>query len=364
VNGVCYNTLTEAIANADGGEVTLLKDVSRGEALAITTDVTINFNGFSYTVLTPVEGTQAAVTIAKDITVRFKGQGRLINRAGNAKLFAMMIYNMGTLIIDEMTVDGTYLEAIDMDVYTIKNTKHGTLLINSGAVTTSGLAYRFSVNMFGSVTKAPGAQAVAPGGYHWNEEGKPENHSYDNVFVVGATLNSYGYTKHKCECGNWYGSDYYSFGRGVATVGEYYYRSVQQAINAADGQPVVLLKDLSGNALTIRKDTVLNLAGFTYTANVPVEGTSTAVLIESGATLTLTGDGKLAARAANKNSFASLILNEGSLKLNGVTLDGTNLDKNESSFVVLNKGTVSGESNATITLNNSGTAYGIYNYVA
>jgi hypothetical protein len=114
VDGYKYATLAEAIANANGKTVVLLKNVRYADAIVIESgNVTIDFNGFWYEVSKHVEG--AALVIRKGATVT------LINSKGydaNCRLavaydqyadFNCLVKNAGTLNVSNIRLNGANL---------------------------------------------------------------------------------------------------------------------------------------------------------------------------------------------------------------------------------------------------------------
>ena len=109
-----FATLAEAVkaANAMNTEETVVIDLqmsARGEALTITKNITINFNGKTYTV-SETDGPSAAVTIEDGVTLTLIG-GTLGSRveAGQEEKFDTLILNKGTLNANNMTLRGNYL---------------------------------------------------------------------------------------------------------------------------------------------------------------------------------------------------------------------------------------------------------------
>lgn len=114
-----YATLAAAIAAAQDGEtITLLKDCSGGGLFIgpnkFTTDLIINFGGFTYTVTTPVGSTNTVNQAlhfeqGNKITLT-NGAIKMTTDATALTAFEMFMQNYGTLIIDGMTIDGTGIE--------------------------------------------------------------------------------------------------------------------------------------------------------------------------------------------------------------------------------------------------------------
>jgi len=114
--GTQYETLTEALSHAADGETIKLLDNCSGGGLFIgpnkfTTGLTIDFNSFTYTVNTPV-GSSSTVNQAlhfekgNKITLK-NGAINMTDDDTELAAFQMFMQNYGTLIIDEMAIDGT-----------------------------------------------------------------------------------------------------------------------------------------------------------------------------------------------------------------------------------------------------------------
>lgn len=133
-----YTTLAAAVdaATVENNTVTLLRDVE-GSGVVIDKDVTIDFGGFIYTFNegvgstgTPSNGFQ----ILKDNEVTLKNGTLQVSSEENvAKTFYTIIQNYANLTVEDMTLDGTYLDkwsSTDGDSYVVS--------INSGSVNITG----------------------------------------------------------------------------------------------------------------------------------------------------------------------------------------------------------------------------------
>ena len=133
-----YTTLAAAVdaATVENNTVTLLRDVE-GSGVVIDKDVTIDFSGFIYTFNegvgstgTPSNGFQ----ILKDNEVTLKNGTLQVSSEENvAKTFYTIIQNYANLTVEDMTLDGTYLDkwsSTDGDSYVVS--------INSGSVNITG----------------------------------------------------------------------------------------------------------------------------------------------------------------------------------------------------------------------------------
>ena len=130
-----YETLAEAVESAEAGAtVTLLKD-AEGTGVVINKNITIDFNGKTYTFNEGVgsTGTKSnGFQILAGNTVTLKNG--VLNVAENAKEdFYILVQNYANLTVENMNLDGTNLDkwsATDGDSY--------TLSINSGSVNITG----------------------------------------------------------------------------------------------------------------------------------------------------------------------------------------------------------------------------------
>lgn len=131
---VGYATLAEAVASKYGNEITLLKDVE-GAGVVINKDVTIDFNGKTYTFTEGVgsTGTESnGFQILKENDVVLKN-GTLNVAAEAADKFYILVQNYANLTVADMKLDGTNLDkwsATDGDSYVLSN--------NSGEVLITG----------------------------------------------------------------------------------------------------------------------------------------------------------------------------------------------------------------------------------
>ena len=120
-----YETLAAAIASAnDGQTITLLNNCSGGGLFIgpnkfASTGLTIDFGGFTYTVTTPV-GSSSTVNQAlhfengNKITLT-NGAINMTNDATALAAFEMFMQNYGTLIVDDMNIDGTGIAVATYD---------------------------------------------------------------------------------------------------------------------------------------------------------------------------------------------------------------------------------------------------------
>ena len=140
------------------------------------------------------------------------------------------------------------------------------------------------------------------------------------------------------------------------------FTSLQAAYNnvAADGT-ITILNSVEGPGLVINKNVTIDFAGFTYTLNEGVGSTGTetnGLQILNGNTVVLK-NGTLNVAESAKAKFYILVQNYANLTVDGMKLDGTNLDKysgtdGDSYALSNNSGTVEIKGATEIIANNEG----------
>lgn len=138
VNGTTYSTLQAAYAAAnDGDTITMTGDVTGG-GLTVDKDITIDFGGYTYTLVDPAVGSTGTTTLGfqllKDNNVTMKnGTVQVADEA--EEYFAMLIQNYANLTLTDMYLDGTNLDR----GYTVKDYEYSyTVSNNSGTVNING----------------------------------------------------------------------------------------------------------------------------------------------------------------------------------------------------------------------------------
>ena len=147
----------------------------------------------------------------------------------------------------------------------------------------------------------------------------------------------------------------------VAMIGEKYYATLAEAVVAAQaGETVTVLRDATGAGVVINKNVTIDFADFTYSLNEPVGSSNTVsngLQILAGNNVTLmNGTLKVADDAANK--FYILVQNYANLTVEGMILEGENLDKysftDGDSYVLSNNSGNVNIINTTIKANSDG----------
>ena len=146
-----YETLAEAVAAAKSGDtITLLQDCSgNGIQIPSGSDLTIDFNGFTYTIDGESVGSTGTKTSAfqllKDSDITFKN-GTLTS--STAKL---LIQNYANLTLDNMVLDGSELAGTAPYPYTL-STNNGETLIKDTTIIGKDSGNAFDVCSFSPYT--------------------------------------------------------------------------------------------------------------------------------------------------------------------------------------------------------------------
>ncbi|MBQ8432232.1 MAG: right-handed parallel beta-helix repeat-containing protein, partial [Clostridia bacterium] len=101
VNGINYKTFADALAAAKAGDTIILIADIEDAGFAIDKSITIDFNGYTYTVTAPVAGTDGIV-IKSGVNVTLKN-GTITN--GASDIYAL-IQNFANLTVEDMTIRG------------------------------------------------------------------------------------------------------------------------------------------------------------------------------------------------------------------------------------------------------------------
>ena len=350
INGVGYSTLQAAINAAEFGQtVKLLKNISRDTTIIIPTgkDLTIDFNGFSYTVVYVIDGAVLVVEEGAEVELTdSKGGSYLKVEYAAWQQFMSVIKNNGELTLGLLTLNGNNLhnagsagiinngDLIMTDYATVLVAKTATHLQNNGNV----------------------YKKVDTNSYHWTAEGKMELHEYEST-QVAATAYEAAHILHKCSCGHSYKSGYTGDKLTAAvknlTTGAGYY-TLQEAINAAKaGETIQLQKDfrnITGIVIPGDKDVTIDFNGHYYTVNNAADGS--ALVVEEGATVKLTnlrGSAYIKVEYAAWEQFMSVIKNNGKLTIENVTLNGANLN-NTGSAAIINNGELTLNAGAEVSV--------------
>ena len=410
VDGVEYPTLAEAVAAvADGGTVTLLKSATGGavgtfkgakEGQIEAKSFTIDFGGYTYTVTNPAVGSTG-----------YESQAFHLERSGSddenhkvtfkngtittAENFGgrMLIQNYCDLTLENMTIIGdSKISYVISNNFGSLTAKGNTVIkaadgkvafdlwygMDKNGLYDNGVSVTFGTDFTGSVTGKIeyGAHSRVPSNSNWKDKARltiangnfattfVDSNNNDgvapedfNITITGGTFTSdvSAYVPN----GYIYNSETKTVEplgetNAVAKVGENYYKTLAEAINAAsDGATITLLKDaettveLSFTNKAITLDLNGKTVSGTFTDNFSV--------IEAGADASLTvqdtsvaGTGKIASNryGISARDGGALIVKSGTIESEYAPLSGNNTTGNMN-FTV-NGGTLTAKSGPAI----------------
>lgn len=329
-----YESLSDAFSQ--GGEITLLKDVTITTTLNVTNEVVLNLNGKTLTGA-PEEAKVYSVikNTGKLIINDNVGSGKILcdhKLTGSTGYAVNTILNSGTLIINGGTIENKSTASNQIG-YAVDNnsTSYNTaLVINGGNITASGSNYYDGIRLFCNNLTAENSVTVNGGNVSsiWLQnpsDGTTERNTKDvkgAVSITGGNVNalylepsasfsasvtgghvgniSYFETSEGrdltgfisggtfgfdptatdfladgCIINNSTANTWVVYAEAAAKVGDVLYGSLADAIAAAtDGQEVNLLKDISGSGIIIDKSILVDFCGYTYTLTEPPVGSS------------------------------------------------------------------------------------------
>ena len=329
-----YESLSDAFAQ--GGEITLLKDVTITTTLNVTSEVVLNLNGKTLTGAPEEAKVYSVIKNTGKLTINDNvGNGKILcdhKLTGSTGYAVNTILNSGTLIINGGTIENKSTASNQIG-YAIDNnsTSYNTaLLINGGTITASGSNYYDGIRQFcnnltaensvtvtggsvssiwlqnpsdgntdkntkdvkGSVTITGGTvnnlylepstlfQASVTGGYVGKVSYFQQSEGRDLTdFITGGTFGfdptATDFLADGCIINNSTANTWVVYAEAAAKVGDVLYGSLADAIAAAtDGQEVKLLKDISGSGIIIDKSILVDFCGYTYTLTEPPVGSS------------------------------------------------------------------------------------------
>ena len=364
-----YETLQAAVnaATTENSTVTLLKDV--------TEDITIPIGVTA--MLDPSGKTLTNKAGKHTITVENGGKLNISDSVGtgvvdNTSHGKAAIYNKGEVTLNGGTFErsaekGTYSPYRDggNSWYTIAN--YGTMKINTGVTVENAGGYSSMIRNGGDVTAD--CNLTIEGG---NFAGGEFKHASDTQEMIvdhydesnsGAAAVTGG--RFDADISKYIPSDYVQSADGtveklgesnaVAKVGDTYYKTLADAVTAADNATVTLLKDVTANVtIPADKTITLNLNGMTLT-NVDDH-----TILNNG-NLTITGTG----RVDNISHAKGALYNKGTVVINGGTFDrsrenGMNKDESgqNSWYTIKNVGTMTINDGATVQTAGNNAALG------
>lgn len=351
-----YATLAEAFAAVTDGTPTTIDVMAdcAGNGIIVPSgrDITVNFNGHTYTVNTDVlagsNGTKnQCFQLLRDSKVTFNN-GTIV--ADNAAV-KMIIQNYSDLTLTGMTIDAT--QGTNSVGYVVSNNNGNTVLGTGTTITAKSTGVAFDVYSFKNEFNYTGAKVTVDGA---TINGKIEvsakneadvttlglvlksgtingtidlgNRADEATITKSETMNVTAPADHKWDTdGKLIPKEY------VAQVGEEKYETLEEAITAAaDGQTITLLSDV--------------------TENIDVAADKNITLDLNGKTL----NGKQTAESPTIKNKGTLTLQNGNVRRTG--------DGSASYYVIENEGTITmdegldveGSANASLIRNNADTA--------
>ena len=338
IGNVYYETLPEAVAAAQSGETVEVIRAAEGAGLVINKNITVDFGGFAYTINQAVgsKGTESQgfqlLQNVENVTLK------------NGKINVAEGTNVVWMINDyakNLTVSGVTFDCANM-VWSksscrliVANNQHGTdpqAVFENVAINNYSASHPHAlIENKTSLTAQAGLNVVT-----------------DPGFVVV------------------YENGVYTVESAVAKIGSTYYRTLPEAVAAAEaGATVEVIRNAEGAGVVIDKNITINFGGFAYSFNEGVGSTGTqtnGLQILKGNEVTLV-NGTLNVAEAAAEKFYILVQNYADLNVVDMNLDGTNLDKyskstdpkdGDSYVLSNNSGNVNISGVTNITANNDG----------
>ena len=350
-----YMTLAEAVeACPNEGTVTVLRDAT-GAGVVINKDVTIDFNGKTYTANEGVgsTGTQTlGFQILKNKNVTLMN-GTFTSEGANIK---MLVQNYANLTLNNMNlVDNT-----DHIQYALSNNSGNVNIIGNTNITTDAVA--FDVFDYTSAGYEVPVVAIETTG---TIKGKIEvSAGLENNLTIKGGYFTYDVTDY---CADGYICSYANglynvTASAVAKIGDTTYPTLAAAVEAAqDGATITILRNTIGAGVVINKSVTIDFAKNLYSFKSGVGSATTETngyQILAGNTVTLKNGALEVAQKFRKN-FYILVQNYANLNVVDMKLDGANLDKysatdGDSYVLSNNSGTVNITGNTAINANDEG----------
>ena len=316
LNGVKYRTLQAAINAAQAGDtIVLIGDVT--ENVTVSKSITIDGAGYKYTGGIAVSGSTTEVTVKNVNFVDFTDDYAITTdtiksiTVENCTLngydgFLYANRSTPTIVVKNVTMNGgiygihwVYGTTATLENVTMTNVDDGLLIQNyAGKTITLKNCDISSINVWEKKStvqtfKFEGANTVDSFGYV--VKGKTNGQSQYAKLVladVNATLAAPAgltvTTNATSDDVNVFYAVAYVDGtyavkehRYVAQVGDTKYESLQAAINAASaGSTITLIGDVTEN-VTVNKSLTIDGAGYKYTGNIAVSGSTTAATVKN-----------------------------------------------------------------------------------
>ena len=240
VNGVYYENLTDAIAAADGGTVTMLKDAVFTDTCIVTGTVTLDMNGHTISNTSDIwdqdAGKWSLISVRDDGDLTIAGNGTLSTLKND--IYAVDVYDDTSRCTIE---SGTFIGNVHA-VYV----RDGELTVNGGHFSVQQKYSQeqpdeFVLNCYDANYKARTARITVTGGTFENfDPADCEAEGEDTNFVA----NGYTVTSEEIGENTWYTVVPLTAENSAAEVNGVYYENLTDAIAAADGGTVILQKDI------------------------------------------------------------------------------------------------------------------------
>ena len=357
--GAKFETLQEAVNAAQANETVTLLQPATGAGVVINKDVTIDFGGFTYSFNEGVGSgtlTSNGFQILQGNTVVLKN-GTLNVAAEAADKFYILVQNYANLTVENMTLDGTYLDKWskvqdNWDSYTLSNNsgevyiKGSTIIVNNDGVK----SFAFDVDDNANYTSKPVVYVANLEDRETLIQGQIEVDLPNNLNISGGLFTveiaeawcADGYIPTTEVVGE---TTYYTvkLGKYVArntTTGQGYETLVEAVAAAEADQEVKLLANVTlASSLNVNRNVVLELNGYN------IESSTIKAIVISNAQLTVNDSENKGVISAPQATLyvaenAKLIVNSGTIKgasaiqgngsLNGteVTIKGGIIDGN------------------------------------
>ena len=268
---------------ANGGNIVLLRDVTLSETLNIAENATVNLNLNGNTLTGSILAPNAVLTVTN---------GSIVNT--NADVSALEI-NAGTLTLTDVNIDsarhavridGAVTATINSGTYksgtTTGKTRHAVNVSGAANVTINGGTF---VGPKGTDADSGAAVNVQTGATVIINDGNFSGGKNATLAAAGSLtvysgtydqdVSAYvadGYVCVKISDGN------YEVKEAVAQIGDTKYASIQDAVNAAQaGDKIVIIKDISNEAVTVDKNVTITSENKVTLNNVSITANGTDV---------------------------------------------------------------------------------------
>ena len=261
VNGVYYENLTDAIAAADGGTVTMLKDAVFTDTCIVTGAVTLDMNGRTISNTSGIwnqdDGKWSLISVRDNGDLTITGNGTLSTLKND--IYAVDVYDAASSCTIE---SGTFIGNIHA-VYV----RDGKLTVNGGHFSVQQKYSQeqpdeFVLNCYDANYKKGTAKITVTGGTFENfNPADCAAEGEDTNFVA----NGYTVTSEAIGKDTWYTVVPQTAENSAAEVNGVYYENLTDAIAAADDNAIITLFDEIAleEDLTIEKNLIINGSGNT-----------------------------------------------------------------------------------------------------